>query len=168
MNTTQRKFLVEKIQEKAKLKMRELKDSKLEWPNASNFIFKAVLNDELQIQPADVILAALKERALRSKAGSDWMSGSWLNSERIVEIPIKNLLVMPADFEAEVVRVREHNEQIDAEIESLTQQLDTTEIRVQLASDKVLQSLINTVDDMGELTAVSYQLKQLTAATTLP
>ena len=49
MNTTQRKFLVEKIQAKAKQKLRELKDQKLEYPAASNFVFKAVMGDTLKL-----------------------------------------------------------------------------------------------------------------------
>ena len=67
MNNTQRKFLVEKIQEKTKLKIEELRKQKIDYPNASNYFFKAALTDTLEIQPIEHIKSVLKEKAKSSK-----------------------------------------------------------------------------------------------------
>ena len=58
-------------------------------------------------------------------------------------------------------RVKKHNESIVTEIDLLKVQLDTIEVRVQLASDKTLQNLVNEVDDMGSLSLIDTKLKLL-------
>ena len=55
MNAVQRKFLIEKIQQKVKDKISELEKTLLEYPSASNYIFKACLNDELELQSPEII-----------------------------------------------------------------------------------------------------------------
>jgi hypothetical protein len=49
MNATQRKFLVDKINEKTKKRISELKSTRLDHPSSSNYIFRAILNDELEL-----------------------------------------------------------------------------------------------------------------------
>ena len=56
---------------------------------------------------------------------------------------------------------RQHNDKIQSEINTLQLQLDAIELRIQLASDKTLQKMINEVDDMGELSLIDTKLKLL-------
>ena len=53
MNTAQRKFLVEKIQEETKRKIELLRKDKLDYPNASNYVFKAILDGSLKLQSSE-------------------------------------------------------------------------------------------------------------------
>jgi hypothetical protein len=163
MNATQRKFLVDKINEKTKKKIGELKKKRLEYPSASNYIFKAILNDELELQPKEVILAALKKKAMNAKEGSNWLSEQRMgyDKERTVTLNTPDLIKIPKDLGEEARRVVAHNKEIDGEIEELESQLDMLEVRIQLASNKTLQNLINEVDDMGDLSLVDNKLKLL-------
>lgn len=163
MNATQRKFLVEKIQKKVKDKIEELRRDKFDYPSASNYIFKAILNDTLELQDNATILKALKDKAIKSKEGANWLSNEYMgaNKETTIQLLIDELVVVPEDFDKERKRVHDHNKGIDSEIQSLYAQLDTIEVRIQLASDKVLQKLINEVDDMGDISLIDTKIKFL-------
>ena len=161
MNQVQRKFIIERIHLKVKGKIELLQASKLDYPSASNYIFKAILNNELELQSSEVILDALKQKALDAKEGSNWLSGERMgyNKENSVLLLIKQLLVYPKDYSDELERVKSFNRKIEEEINTLKIQLDSIEVRVQLASDKTLQNLINEVDDMGNLTLIDTKIK---------
>lgn len=163
MNTQQRKFLIERIQQKVKAKIESLRKDLLQYPSASNYIFKAVLNDKLALQPSAVILDAIKKKALNAKEGENWLSEMRMGyeKEREIKLLINELLVLPDDYKQEVDRVKKYNESIVAQIDLLKVQLDTIEVRIQLASDKRLEKLINEVDDMGDLSLMDTKLKLL-------
>lgn len=163
MNTAQRKFLIERIQQKTKDKIEVLKKNKLAFPSASNYIFKAVLNGELELQPSEITLEAIKKKALNAKEGENWLSEMRMGfeKEREIKLEIEQLVVLPKDYKEEVNRVRNHNESINKEIDLLKIQLETIEVRVQLASEKTLKSLINEVDDMGDLSLIDTKIKLL-------
>jgi len=163
MNTVQRKFLIERIQQRVKDKIEILKKGLQQYPSASNYIFKAVLNGKLELQPNEVILDAIKTKALNAKEGENWLSEMRMGyeKEREIKLLINQLIIIPDDYRQETERVKKYNENIVAEIDLLRIQLDTIEVRVQLASDKVLQNLINEVDDMGNLSLMDTKLKLL-------
>lgn len=163
MNNTQRKFLVEKIQEKTKQKIDELGKEKISYPNASNYFFKAALTDTLELRSPEHIKSVLKEKAKTSKHDANWLSGERMGWERekVVKLNIEDLLVEPQDYVDELNRVREHNGAIDARIKELKIYLDTIEMRIHLASDKTLQSLINDIDDLGDVRLIDSNLKLL-------
>tara|TARA_R110002126_G_scaffold162448_2_gene310404 strand:- start:248 stop:742 length:495 start_codon:yes stop_codon:yes gene_type:complete len=163
MNSTQRKFLVERIQSKVKGRIEALKNSLLDLPSIDNYIFKAIMTDDLELQPSDVILSALKRKAARAKAGENWLSddrmGMYKNTT--IRFDVNDLIKLPKDYNNELTRAKEHNSKIHEEISLLKIQLDTIEVRIQLASDKTLQSLINEVDDMGDIKLIETNLKLL-------
>lgn len=163
MNATQRKFLVEKIQEKVKEKIKELEKQFLTYPSASNYIFKAALNDALSLQPSEKILDSIKQKALKAKAGKNWLSEESMGygAETTIKLLIEELVVLPDDYKKEKEKVEQHNDALRKEIDQLKIQLNTIEVRIQLASDKNLQKLINEVDDMGDLSLMDTKLKLL-------
>lgn len=161
MNTAQRKFLIERIQGKVKEKIELLEKTRLEYPSTSNYIFKAILNNNIKLQDSKVILEALKNKAINAKEGSNWLSGDRMgyDKETTIKIPIESLIIIPKDYEEELERVKQVNHKIREQVNLLKIQLDTIEMRVQLASDKTLQKLINEVDDMGDLSLMDTKLK---------
>jgi len=163
MNTAQRKFLIEKITEKAKARIRALEQSKETAPSASNYIFKAILNGKLKLQPDEITLKAIEQKAIKAKEGDNWLSEerNWSASGNFIKLNLTDLLVVPEDYFIELEKVKAHNQAINKEIAELQMQLDTMEVRIQLASDKNLQSLINDIDDMGDVKLVDSHLKLL-------
>jgi hypothetical protein len=163
MNAVQRKFLIERIQQKTKDKIETLKKSRMDYPSIDNFIFKAILTDNLKLQPNEILLSALKAKATRAKAGENWLSEDRMGvyKSTTIRLDIQELIELPKDYNDELVKVKEHNNKINEEISLLNIQLETIEVRIQLASDKTLQNLINEVDDMGSLSLIDTKLKML-------
>lgn len=161
MNQTQRKFLIERITGNVKAKIEALKSNKMGSPSASNYIFRAIMNNDMRLQDGDVIISAIKEKALKAKEGSNWLTGNnnWYGKEQHVVLEIEKIIVLPDDYKIELDRVNEHNKQIDEKIRELQIQLETIEVRIQLASDKTLQKLINEVDDMGDISLIDTKIK---------
>ena len=163
MNQTQRKFLIERIQKTVRESIKVLEGTKMKYPSASNYIFRAILNNNLKLQPKEVISKALKDKALKAKEGKNWLessSNSWMDyKENNVSLPIRDLIVVPDDYDKEYNKVKTYNEGINKKIELLRIQLDSIEVRVQLASDSKLKKLINDVDDMGDVRLVDANLK---------
>jgi hypothetical protein len=163
MNQPQRKFLIDKITAKTKQKIKDLQNQKIDMPNASNWIFKTILANELEIQSKEHILKVLLEKALASKEKSNWLNddtGSWDNRVT-VKLNLKDLIVLPEDFYKQMEIAKAHNTEISNKIQVLQSQLETIELRIQLSSDKTLQKMINEVDDMGELSLIDTKLKLL-------
>ena len=163
MNTTQRKFLIERIQQKTKDKIKELDKCIINYPSIDNYIFKIILTDNLELQPSEVILSSLKAKAIRAKAGENWLSEDRMGAYKstTIRIDIEELIKLPKDYNNELKRVKEHNIKINEEIKLLKIQLETIEVRIQLASDKTLHNLINEIDDMGSLSLLDEKLKML-------
>lgn len=163
MNSTQRKFLVDKLLESSKRQVEELKRSMLIYPSASNFLFKASLNGTLRLKSEKIILDFVHKKALNAKEGENWLSDMRIGyeKERVIKIDIDHLFELPQDYLDEVERVRLHNKAIQAKIDEILVVANSMEVRIQLASDKTLQTLINEVDDMGQISLVDTKLKEL-------
>jgi hypothetical protein len=164
MNSTQRKFLIDKIQEETKKKIEQLKKQKSEFPSASNYIFKAILDGTLELQSQEHILEVLKQRALKSIEGRNWLSGdtNGFEAKRAIKFEKhEDILILPKEFKIEVDRVRDFNRDIDNQIDALQTALNGIEMRIQLASDSTLKNLINEVDDMGDIKLIDTTVKLL-------
>lgn len=164
MNSTQRKFLIEKIQSETKKRIEVLRKEKQTRPSGSNYVFKAILEGSLKLQNEEHILNVLKDRAIKSKEGENWLSQISIGFGRESAISFNNytdILVMPDDYYVELNRVKEHNMKIEEEIKILENHLNTIEVRIQLASDSVLKSIINDVDDMGDIKLIDTTIKKI-------
>ena len=164
MNQTQRNYLIDKIKATLKIKKEALESQKIARPSASNYIFRAILNGEIKIQSESAIIEALRKKALSAKEGKNWLSQTdiWSSArENEISLRIEELIILPEDYKLELERVNEHNSKIQEEINRLFIGIETLEMRIQLASDKTLQGMINDVDDMGNLSLMDTKLKAL-------
>lgn len=144
-------------------KIQSLQDSKLPYPSKSNYLFQAIMSGELELMSQEHIKEAIKKKALTAEEGSNWLSEDRMGweKERTIKLIIEDVVVLPKELRERRKQVEEHNKLITAQINELKTQLDTIEVRVQLASDKVLKSLINEVDDMGNLSLIDTTVKKL-------
>lgn len=168
MNQSQRNFLINKIKENIKVRVGALEGAKPEYPNMANYLFHAVMNNTLKIQPQEKILEVVRQKALKAKSGSNWLEDnrSWGSLERVVKFQISEIFILPDDYnkmlEDYMVRIADINVKI-ADIRIAGDSLIT---RIQLASDKTLQTMINEVDDMGDISLMDDKLKLLSGAGT--
>lgn len=163
MNNTQRKFLIEKIQTATNDKIKILEKTREKYPSFSNYMYKSVMNGELIMKKSNIILEAIKNKALKAKIGENWISEDrWIwFCEDSIKLPIESVIVIPEDYNLELKRVKEYNADVEMQISELRSYLNTIEMRIQLSSDKVLKSLINEIDDMGEIKLIDSKIKLL-------
>lgn len=164
MNSTQRKFLIEKIQTETKKKIGELRKTLLEHPNANNWLFNAVMTGNLEIQSREHILEVVKQKALNSSQNKNWLSNESMGWERYSSVKfgrLSDIFVIPEDYKNEIKRVEDFNKSIKEKIDGLEVHLNTIEMRIQLSSDSVLKKLINEIDDMGDIKLIDTTVKKL-------
>lgn len=163
MNNTQRKFLIDKIQKQVNLRIDALRYKESNCPSLNNWILHAVLSNNFELKSISEIKETLRQKALKANDRDDWLGNKWMsgNKENVV-FTIDQIFVVPDEY---AVKRKEYDEQLKAdneEIRNLSIQADTLITRIQLASDKTLQTMINEVDDMGNISLMDTKLKLLT------
>jgi hypothetical protein len=165
MNSTQRKYLCDKITEKVKAKIKDLESQRVATPSLSSYMLHEVLSDRFKIKSneelREIILNKAKEgvtsdRPDRFLADSDrWGS----NTDNRVVLKIEDFFVLPENYQEVLNVARQTNIDIQIKINQLKIQAETLETRIMLASDKTLEKMINEVDDMGEISLIDTKLK---------
>jgi hypothetical protein len=168
MNSTQRKYLVERIQEKVKIKVRELENTKKETQSIGNYLLHLVLSDKFDLQPIEVIKSNIKEKAIKAISAQRMDNflttpDKWgdLSTKNKVILEIKDLFIIPQERLIQLESINKHNIDIDEQINQLKIQAESLETRIMLASDKTLQTMINEVDDMGDISLIDTKIKLL-------
>ena len=114
MNQTQRKFLIERIQAKAKEKIELQRKNLWKYPNRATYVFQAIMNDTLVLKSQEHILAGIKKKALAANEGENWLSGDRMGweKERTIKLPTEDIFELPQALHDRVDEVREHNKSI--------------------------------------------------------
>ena len=165
MNQQQRNFLIEKIKANVKTKIEALRDSIPEAPSVSNYLFNAVMSGNFELQSTESLKEIIKKKALNAKEGSNWLSEERMGWEKNITVKLRTeeLFVIPEDYKEVYDDYKKKKNSIEKEIQDLNIQSDTLITRIQLASDKTLQKMIDEVDDMGNISLMDTKLKALTA-----
>jgi len=165
MNQAQRNYLIKKIEESAKTRIDTLKSSKPEHPNLNNWLLHKVLSNEFELRTIDEIRDHIRKRALNAKGGGEnWIGvDKWSSSLREVKFAVGDIFVLPSEYKEEAEICRKKEKEIDEEIHRIATERDTLITRIQLASDKTLQAMINEVDDMGNISLMDEKLRFLTS-----
>lgn len=167
MNQQQRKFLIEKIEKKTKITVDALKSSIPDAPSFSNYMMHAVMSGNYDIIDKDAIKALILKKALNSKEGrSDWMGDSQAFGSRTqLAFKPKEIFIVPEEYTTIHNEYAAKRKQIEDDIAAIQIQCDTLVTRIQLASDKTLQKMINEVDDMGDISLIDTTLKSISQGT---
>ena len=165
MNQAQRNFLIKKIQNNVNATVKLLRDSIPDSPNFSNVLLHAVLSGKFEIQPNEKIKEVILSKAKTAKSGQDWLSKSrysFSGSDKgDVTFEIKDIFVLPEEYYNLEQEYIEKNRKTNEQIHHIQVQAESLITRIQLASDKTLQTMINEVDDMGNISLMDSKLKLL-------
>ena len=162
MNQTQRQFLIKKIQDTVNARVKILEDCKPQAPSLSNYVLHAVMSENFEIIDNDKIKELIRAMALSAKEKDDWMGNSWgtTRKDKII-FNVKDFFILPPEYDNLFKEYREKTNSLNEEIHTLKVQSDTLITRIQLASDKILQTMINEVDDMGNISLMDTKIKLL-------
>jgi len=164
MNAAQRKYLVEKIQEKTKARISTLESSRPESISLNVYMLHRVMSDDFDIKPNDELKEVILQKAL--KAGQeksyreDWLGNSWGTANKSnVAFTLHEFFVIPQEYQDMIDERNAKRNEINDQIQQLRLQMENIEMRIMLASDKTLQTLINEVDDMGDISFIDTKIK---------
>lgn len=160
MNQSQRNFLIKKIEDTVKAKIDSLESSKRKAPSINNYLLHAVMSGNFEIKSTEEIKAVLLQKALQASGNEDWLGNHWgMANKSLVAFKADEIFVLPSEFKKLQDDTIEYNKKIYSEIHQLKVQSDSLITRIQLASDKTLQKMINEVDDMGDISLFDTKLK---------
>ena len=164
MNQTQRNFLIKKIEDSTKLQIKALESNKQQFPDLNLWLLHAVLSNDFQMRPIEEIRETIRQRALKNKEREDWMGNTWGSANKSdMHFKAREIFILPDEYEQKVSEARKANEDIDEKIRQLHIQSDSLITRITLASDKTLQTMINEVDNMGDISLMDTKIKALTS-----
>jgi len=165
MNQAQRKFLIDKINENVKKQIEVLRRKEPEQPpSLENYFYGLALTGKLEIRDTEHIKKVLCERAMKhtcERYSDTWLgtSAGDLIDKASVKIKIRDLFVVPKEYDELWDAYREAREENNERIRVLQMEADTLSTRIQLASDKTLERMIAEVDDMGDISLMDTKLK---------
>lgn len=164
MNQAQRNFLIKKIEETAKVRIDALKRSVPEAPSLNNYLLHAVMSNNFEIKNTEQLKEMIRQFALKATNRDDWMGNSWGSATKDgIHFRAKDFFIVPDEYQKLYDDYKAAKDKANEEIYLTQIQADTLITRIQLASDKTLQSMVNEVDDMGNLSLIDTKLKALTA-----
>lgn len=162
MNQQQRKFLIDKLKEEYNRQKKELESQFMKLPNPDNYMYLAIMSGTARVRDHEEILATVKNYALKSEPGASWLTEShrWGRGNGTI-IDVWEIFEQPEEFRKAMQVAKAHNEALEEKILELKILSDTMETRIQLASGKTLEGIIQDVDDLGDLRLVDQKLKLL-------
>jgi hypothetical protein len=169
MNQAQRKFLIDRIEANVKAQIDALNHSDTEQPpSLENYFYGLALSGKLEIQPQEHIKKVMSDRAMKHTAqrySETWLGTSQgdLINKASVKIQIRDLFVVPKEYDDLWNEYRKNDEEKKQRIRQIRIECDTLVTRIQLASDKTLEKMISEVDDMGDVSLMDTKLKSLIA-----
>lgn len=164
MNNQQRKYLVDKITERTKARIKLLEATIPEAVSLNVHMLHKVMSNDFEIKTTEKLKALILQKALKAgqskEIREDWLGNAWGSSNRMgVHFTIDEFFIIPDEF----IKMREERQaaqnKVKEEISKLSLQLESLEIRIMIASDKVLQKIINEVDDMGDISLIDTKMK---------
>lgn len=163
MNQAQRNFLTDKIEETTKVQVKILRDSLPEKPNLSNYLLHRIMSNDFAIKSTEELKKQLIDRAIDTKDGKDWnnVTRSHWSEQKNISFKFKDFFVIPDEFKAKIESYEKECEEINKEIYAIQSKSDTLIIRIKLASNSTLESMIKEVDDMGNIQLMDTKLKAL-------
>jgi hypothetical protein len=170
MNSQQRKFLIDKITEKTKIRIKALESEIPKDPDVEMLWLMQAIEGKLKLRPTEEILGYFHEKAKERAEKDPSTRNSWYDVDSSMwgaarnvyaKIPISILFESPAGLDELKENYRLKRAEIESQIDELRRQLEMLEIRINLASDKTLQTMINEIDDMGNISLLDTKIKYL-------
>lgn len=164
MNQKQREFLIAEITKNTELQVRELSSSKPEKPNLENYIIQGLLSGNISLKSSD----SIKEyfiNLIKNATGSSSLleSGRWNEPQGdTIKIPAKVLFEYPKEYLDRIESWKQESIEIDKKIDSLKSSSKGLIVRINLASSRTLELMINEVDNMGQISLMDNTLRKIT------
>lgn len=174
MNQKQRDFLIERITKTCNAQLKELRESMPKKPNLSNYLLSEVAAGTFKIVDNNRIMELISEKIINAKAGENWMayggfSSAYKNAfsrddrrdDDIINFLAEELFIVSDKYRAAKEKYEAEKQAIEKQMEEISLSMDGLVARIQLSSDKALDTLIVEMDNIGDLKLVDLRLKEV-------
>lgn len=164
MNQSQRDFLIKNVQSVCHNQIQEIQDSIPEKPSLNNYVVASFLDDTIQFADIEILKKKIRERVLRFGVNElliereDEWGRNKKNNRNIVKIIAEEIFVIPQGYLDALDEYNRINDEAQNKIKTLDAMKSTIILKLQISSNTKLQSLIDEVDNMTDLSLVNNQL----------
>jgi hypothetical protein len=163
MNQDQRKFLLARVEKTHKEELRKLSEEKPSEPSLNNYLIAAILDNSIELKSLDDIKSSIRKKVLALGPQETLTSSphSWRDnhaSSHEITLTAGVIFVYPkayldayAEWEAKV-------KEVDQRIVKLNATTETLLLKIQIGSNTSLDRLVDSVDNMIDLTLMNNKL----------
>lgn len=162
MNQQQRKFLIDRIEKQSREIIKNLEHSKPEKPSASSYLLSAVMSGNFEIQSNEHIKDVIRKKALEATSMDSWMDDNRAYARGTgIKFHINDIFIIPEEYKKRFDEWKAEIKRIDDDIFKIRTQAEGLCTRIQLASNKTLEKMINEVDDMGDISLMDTKIREI-------
>jgi hypothetical protein len=163
MNQDQRKFLLARVEKAQKEELRKLQDETPSEPSLNNYLIAAMLDNSIELKSLDEIKASIRKKVLALGPKDTFTSSkyTWRNDDaesHEITLMADILFVYPkayldayAEWEAIIKEINQRIQKVNATSETLL-------LKIQIGSNTSLDRLVDSVDNMIDLTLMNNKL----------
>lgn len=162
MNQTQRNFLIDRIEKETKIKVEALRESLPQKPSLSIHLLHEVMSGSFEIINQEKIKEIIKRKALKSTDREDWSGNNWHRATKSdIVFSLNELFIIPESYKKLNNDYKNKYNETQDKISYILSQSETLIIRIKLASNKTLETLISEIDDMGNISLMETKIKEI-------
>lgn len=174
MNQKQRDFLIDQVNKTRKARIEELKALEPKEPSLSAFLHQAVMDGSAILKSQEELMKAFKTKArTAAEKGDKFLETSYRyrsSEDEGATLTIDPLAIfeMPTEF-SELKRKYLADKLIYiGALNAVNAKVDGIITRIQLATDKTLDTIIEQIDGMGAMSFTDFTPESLSLATLAP
>ena len=154
MNQTQRKFLVDKIKEKIEAQRRAFESSKrdINPPDQRTYLSAQLMTGTAKMRSQEEIIEIVRKDFATGQRGA-------FSRNHQITLDIEQMFILPAKYYEDLREYREKKENAEKEYRDFLIQEESIINRIMLASDSVLQGIINGIDNLGDMDLLDSTLR---------
>lgn len=171
MNKDQRQYLTKWVNDGFDRERKQIAARRTPQPSLNNYLTAAALAGTLQMQsvdslksyiedkvktsgPDDALVSAVEEDGYRSNRSRHRST----SDSHQVTVEAERLFVLPDEYATALEAWKVNESQVEADLEALEGVKSTVLLKVNIGSDKALESIIAQADSLGTLDLVNRQL----------
>jgi len=175
MNKDQRKYLTDWVDKGFSKEQEAIEARRYERPMLNNYLVALAMRGELKIKSTEEIGAYVQKRVLEmgkddalvsfeDESGRRWdrKLGRYVyvpaSGSHSVTLEAEQIFWIPQDYLDRLAAWEENEKQIEADLEALANVRDTVLLKVNIGSDRALESVIAQADSLATLDLVNKQL----------
>lgn len=166
MNQDQRKYLIKVVEDQCEKQQRAL--IKPYPPSLNNYLIAAILDNSIQYADINNLKEKVRQLVLSLGNGDDLIGTADRYSRRhnydledknyVIQLKAEDIFILPSTYLEARKEYEEKREIYTQQIKQLESFRDTIIMKIQLGSNKILEKLINDVDNMADLKIVNQHL----------